>query len=255
MILRSPENGTRLLIPQPSHALLSGQMMAAWGAPGFTRPNPAPEVILAAGQHDIAWLFWETAPTLDPETGLPHAFTKLGAAVHAPMWARGVETARAAWGLWPALLISLHGTRIYTEYMNPECLPLNDQASIDRNATKEDALQADWIAKLGATSDQVEQNSALIAVVDALSLALCFAEPDKAGEAPMEDGSTRKMELVRQGTSRWSLDPWPFRDSPLTLCCEAIRLPAETRWTDEEAMRRDLRNAAWSTLSETLVPA
>jgi hypothetical protein len=89
MILRGPENGTRLLIPQPSHALLSGQMMAAWGAPGFARPDPASEVILAAGQHDIAWF-------LDQETGLPHAFTKLGAAVHAPMWARGVETARAA---------------------------------------------------------------------------------------------------------------------------------------------------------------
>jgi hypothetical protein len=255
MILRSPEEGTRLLIPQPSHALLSGQMMAGWGAPGFARPDPAAEVILAAGQHDIAWLSWETAPTLDPETGLPHAFTKRGAAVHAPMWARGVEIARAAWGLWPALLISLHGTRIYTQYMNPERLPPDDHAAIDRNAAKEDALQSDWIAKLGATPDQVERNSALVAVTDALSLALCFADPDKAGEAPMEDGSTRKMKLVRQGTSRWSLDPWPFRDGTLTVRCEAIRLPAETRWTDEEAMRRDLRNAAWITLAETLLPA
>jgi hypothetical protein len=255
MILRSPEEGTRLLIPQPSHALLSGQMMAAWGAPGFARPDPAAEVILAAGQHDIAWLSWETVPTLDPETGLPHAFTKLGAAVHAPMWARGVEMARAAWGLWPALLISLHGTRIYTQYMNPERLPPDDHAAIDRNAAKEDALQSDWIAKLGATPDQVERNSALVAVTDALSLALCFADPDKAGEAPMEDGSTREMKLVRQGTSRWSLDPWPFRDSILTVRCEAICLPAEICWTDEEAMRRDLRNAAWITLAESLLPA
>ncbi|MBB5696403.1 DUF3891 family protein [Muricoccus pecuniae] len=255
MILRRPEDGTRLLIPQPSHALLSGQMMAEWRAPGFARPDPAPEVILAAGQHDIAWLSWETAPTLDPATGLPHAFTSLGAAVHAPMWARGVEMARAAWGLWPALLISLHGTRIYTQYMNPECLPPDDHAAIDRNAAKEDALQADWIAKLGATPDQVKQNSALVAVTDALSLALCFADPDKAGEAPMQDGSTRKMKLVRLETSRWSLDPWPFRESTLTLRCEAIRLPAGMRWTDEEAMRRYLRDAAWSPLAETLVPA
>jgi hypothetical protein len=59
------------------------------------------------------------------------------------MWARGVEIARAAWGLWPALLISLHGTRVYTEYMNPERLPPDDHAAIDRNAAKEDALQAD----------------------------------------------------------------------------------------------------------------
>ncbi|MFC0388269.1 DUF3891 family protein [Muricoccus vinaceus] len=255
MILRSPEDGTRLLIPQPSHAFLSGQMMAAWGAPGFARPDPAPEVILAAGQHDIAWLSWETAPTLNPETGLPHGFTDLGAAVHAPMWARGVELARAAYGLWPALLISLHGTRVYTEYMDPESEPPADHAAIDRNTAKEDALQADWIARLGAAPDQVERNSALVAVTDALSLALCFADPSKAGEAPMEDGSTRKMTLVRQGTSRWSLDPWPFRDSTLALRCEAIRLPAGTRWTDEEAMRRDLRDATWSTLAETLVPA
>ena len=255
MILRSPEDGTRLLIPQPSHALLSGQMMAAWGAPGFAHPDPAAEVILAAGQHDIAWLSWEAAPTLDPETGLPHAFTGLGPAVHAPMWARGVEIARAAYGLWPALLISLHGTRIYTQYMNPDRLPAEDHAAIDRNNAKEEALQADWTAKLGAARDQVERNSALVAVTDALSLALCFADPDKAGEAPLEDGSTRKMKLVRQGPSRWSLDPWPFRDSTLTVRCEAIRLPAETRWTDEEAMRRDLRDATWSTLAETMVPA
>ena len=255
MILRSPEDGTRLLIPQPSHALLSGQMMAAWGAPGFARPDPAAEVILAAGQHDIAWLSWEAAPTLDPETGLPHAFTGLGPAVHAPMWARGVEIARAAYGLWPALLISLHGTRIYTQYMNPDRLPAEDHAAIDRNNAKEEALQADWIARLGATRDQVERNSALVAVTDALSLALCFADPDKAGEAPMEDGSTRKMTLVRQGPSRWSLNPWPFRDSALTVRCETIRLPAETRWTDEEAMRHDLRDATWSTLAETLAPA
>ena len=255
MILRKPEDGTRLLIPQPSHALLSGQMMAAWGAPGFALPEPAAEVILAAGQHDIAWLDWETAPSLDPETGLPHAFTKLGAAVHAPMWARGVEMARAAWGLWPALLISLHGTRIYTEYMDPESMPPADEAAVDRNAAKEDALQAAWIARLGAAPDLVARNSALVAVTDALSLALCFADPEMAGEAPMADGGTRPMKLVREAASRWSLDPWPFRDRSLSLRCEAIRLPAEARWTDEEAMRRDLREATWSTFSETLVPA
>ena len=254
MILRDPEEGTRLLIPQPTHALLSGQMMAAWGAPGFARPDPAPEVILAAGQHDVAWMNWETAPTLDPDTGLPHCFTALGPAVHAPMWAQGVEWARAAWGLWPALLISRHGTLIYTQYIDPATESPADKRAVARNTAKEDRLQADWAAILGATPEQMRRNTALVAVVDALSLALCFARPDMAGEAPMEDGSTRRMNLVRLDTSRWSLDPWPFRDATLTLRCEAIRLPAETRWTDEEAMRRDLRDASWSPMIETLVP-
>ena len=95
MILRPPEDGTRLLIPQPSHALLSGQMMAAWGAPGFARPDPAPEVILAAGQHDIAWLSWEAAPSPDLNTGQPQAFTSPSPVVHAPRLAWGVRTAPA----------------------------------------------------------------------------------------------------------------------------------------------------------------
>lgn len=255
MIIRRPEAGCRLLVPQPAHALLSGQMLAAWGAPGFALPDPAPAVILAAGQHDLAWLDWEAAPSLNPETGLPHSFTELGAAVHAPMWAQGVERARAAWGLWPALLISLHGTRIYTEYLQPERLAPADRAAINEHAARQAALQADWTAKLGAAPEQVARNSALVAVTDALSLALCFAAPDKAGEAPMEDGSRRPMRLARQEEARWSLDPWPFREERLVLRAEAIRLPEATRWTGEEAMRRDLRQARWSPLVETLVPA
>jgi hypothetical protein len=42
---------------------------------------------------------------------------------------------------------------------------------------------------------------------------------------------------VRQGMSGWSLDPWPFRISTLTVRCETIRLPVDTRWSDEEVMR------------------
>ena len=136
-------------------------------------------MILAAEQHDVTWLCWETAPTFDRETGLPHPFTKLGPAVHAPMWARGVEIARAAYGLWPALLISLHGTRVYTEYMDPESLSPEDHAAIDHNAAKEAAIQADWIAKLDATPDQIQRNSAPIAVTDALSFALCLFGPER----------------------------------------------------------------------------
>ncbi len=254
MILREPEDGFRLLIPQPSHALLSGQMMAAWGAPGVARPDPAPEVILAAEQHDVAWLDWETAPTMDPDTGLPHPFTSLGPEVHAPMWARGVEWTRAAWGLWPALLVSLHGSRVYTKYMDPAEQEPEARAAIARNQAQERKFQAAWTAALGATVEQVRRNSALVAATDALSLVLCFADTSWAGEVPMEDGSAQEMTLVRLGPSRWSLAPWPFREQELTLRCETIRLSADLRWTDEETMRQDLREMPWSTLITTLVP-
>jgi hypothetical protein len=255
MILREPEDGFRLLVPQPSHALLSGQIMAAWGAPGFARPDPATEVILAAEQHDVAWMAWEAAPTLDRATGLPHSFTAIGAALHAPRWARGVELARAAWGLWPALLVSRHGTLIYTRYANPQRDTQADKEAAARYLAEQTPMQQEWAAKLGASQEQVDRNAALVAVADAISLALCFARPEMAGEAPMEDGTSQKLRLTRLAKDRWSLDPWPFREASLTLRCEAIRLPAGTRWIEEEAMRHDLRGASRFMLAETLAPA
>jgi hypothetical protein len=255
MILRHAEDGTRLFIPQPAHALLSGQIMEAWGAPGFARPDPAPEVILAAAQHDIGWMPWESAPTLDAGTGLPHPFTAVGAARHAPMWAQGVELARAAWGLWPALLISRHGTLIYTRYANPERDSEADKEAAGRYLSEQGALQSAWAGKLGASAAQVDRNAALVAVADALSLALCFAHSGMAGEAPLEDGGMAKLTLASTGLDAWSLSPWPFRDSRLILRCEVMRLPSGTRWTDQEAMRRDLRDAPRIALAETLRPA
>ncbi|SHJ50742.1 Protein of unknown function [Roseomonas rosea] len=254
MILRDPEDGARLLIPQPAHALLSGQMLAAWGAPGFAGPEPAPEVILAASQHDIAWMPWEAAPTLDPETGLPHSFMALGAATHAPMWARGVELARAAWGHWPALLISRHGTLIYTRYANPDRETAADRTATEHYQAEQSTLQTAWAEALGADPALVESNSALIAATDALSLALCFGRPLFAPEAPTIDGGRARLELARSGEGPWSLSPWPFREDSLTLRCEAIRIPAAQRWTEEETMRHDLRNAPRTTLTETLHP-
>ncbi|WP_159350430.1 DUF3891 family protein [Roseomonas harenae] len=254
MILQDTEDGSRLFIPQPAHALLSGQIMEAWGAPGFAHPDPAPEVILAAAQHDIGWMPWESAPTLDVGTGLPHPFTAVGAARHAPMWAQGVELARAAWGLWPALLVSRHGTLIYTRYANPERDSEADKQAAGRYLSEQGALQSAWAERLGASPAQVDRNAALVAVADALSLALCFAHPGAAGEAPLEDGGMAKLTLARSGPGTWSLAPWPFRLPVLTLRCEVMRLPASTRWTEQEAMRRDLRDAPRIPLAVSLSP-
>ncbi|MBP0443730.1 DUF3891 family protein [Roseomonas sp. SSH11] len=255
MILREAEDGARLLIPQPAHALLSGQILAAWGGPGFAAPEPAAEVILAASQHDVAWMEWESAPSLDPRTGLPHAFTAIGPAIHAPMWARGVELARAAWGLWPALLISRHGTHIYTRYANPERESPEDRQARTRYLEEQSALQAAWAEALGADPALVNANAALVAVADALSLALCFNHEGAAGEAPTMDGTLASLKLTRGAPAHWLLTPWPFRVGELVLHCSAIRLPADARWTEQEAMRRALRDARRVTLTETLGPA
>ena len=111
MLFRS-QSSSVLAISQPTHAWISGQILRAWDE------NLRETLLLAAEQHDIGWLDWETEPTFNPSSGRPHLFRELGAATHAPMWTRGVQRAREAWGTHVALLISRHGGVIYRRFID-----------------------------------------------------------------------------------------------------------------------------------------
>ena len=75
-----------ICITQPNHAWLSGQLAQAWGNEDFGLLTPPKEVCLGAELHDIGWLHWEQAPTLNPKTGYPHNFTELSTQVHVDIW-------------------------------------------------------------------------------------------------------------------------------------------------------------------------
>ena len=60
MLFRTEPSGV-LAISQPTHAWISGQILRAWDE-ALGEP-----LLLAAEQHDIGWLDWETAPTFNPE--------------------------------------------------------------------------------------------------------------------------------------------------------------------------------------------
>src|ERR1700735_2156435 len=111
MLFRTEPAGV-LATSQPAHAWVSGQILRAWDE-ALSEP-----LLLAAEQHDIGWLDWETAPTFDAATGRPHLFRAVGASLHAPMWRRGVARAFDAWGAHVALLISRHGGLIYRRYVD-----------------------------------------------------------------------------------------------------------------------------------------
>ena len=59
MLFRTEPSGV-LAISQPTHAWISGQILRAWDE-ALSEP-----LLLAAEQHDIGWLDWETAPTFNP---------------------------------------------------------------------------------------------------------------------------------------------------------------------------------------------
>lgn len=233
MLFRAQRDGV-LAISQPAHAWVSGQLARAWS------DQLCEPLLLAAEQHDVGWIDWETAPSFDVDTGRPHLFRNVGASLHAPMWAKGVDRALGAWGTHAALLISRHGGVIYRRFSDRHRVSEPDavaaQHYLDTQAPKEEA----WAQALGFDTDRLSQESALIAFVDTLSLALCgeLLVPLEL-EAPRPGGGLQSLRLsARPGRSfDFLLSPWPFRGSSLVVEGQARALPQGGRFADEATMK------------------
>jgi hypothetical protein len=255
MLFRDLPDGSWLAVSQPMHALVSGQMLRAWGAKGFALPHPFEEVATAAAQHDVAWMGWESAPTLDPATGRPHQFRAVGARDHAPMWAEGVSRAIASWGPWVGLIVSRHGSRIYASYQDRHRVSDADAAAAETYQREQGALRQRLLALLGATEAELEAAAALVAVTDALSLAACggISTLGWSGMAPLAEGGEVPLQL-QEGDGVMTVDPWPFAQPEVRLSWTARRFAPGTRWTEAAAMRAALAEAPVLPVAARLVP-
>lgn len=244
-----PTGADRVLaISQPEHALVSGQILGAWGRTLDER------VVLAAGQHDVAWLDWEVAPTFDPETGRPREFRSIGVAEHAPMWECGVDRALAAWGRRVALLVSRHGSTIYRRFNDRHRSAagpglIADERAVADYLARHQRRQDAWTAELGLEQAEVAHDADLIAFADTLSLILCGALPVSA---PL-DIAYHPITLSVDADGSFGLDPWPFSASTLSFEIEARPLPEAGRFSDADTMRDWLAHAARTTLCRDLV--
>ncbi len=243
MLFREQPSGV-LAISQLTHAWIAGQILRAWDE-ALGEP-----LLLAGEQHDIAWIDWDTAPSFDSTSGRPHLFRDVGASVHAPMWAHGVERALAAWGAHVALLVSRHGGVIYRRYRDRHRLAAADAAAAEHYLASQAPIEANWARALGLDTAFLDKETARLALADTISLALCGELKTPLDlEAPGRDGSRVAMQLLeRPGHPfHFTLSPWPFRTHSLAVEGEARPLPAEGRLASEAAMR------AWLAAPERVV--
>ncbi len=249
MLVRDDASGP-LLIGQPSHAWVSGQLARAWGNARFGPVAPFEEVCLAAEQHDIGMAEWDLEPTYNPDTGLPHSFTEMPLDAHESLWTaaprRLLRQSRYA-----ALLTSMHGTRLYALRDLSRSTPA-DAELIRGYLTAQRRWQEELVASLGADANEVARNSQLLWTWDYMSLALCLGWPPcSVADVPT---ATEPVTLeLRPGATARSVvvDPWPFRDpGAVTVHCEGQRLtePADSA----AALTRALAAAPWETVSVEL---
>lgn len=255
-MLHREDPGGLIGIPQPSHAWLSGQLARAWGNAAFGAVEPQEAVCLAAEQHDVGWTAWEAAPTVNPATGRPYAFTEMPRAAHLAIWesaARRVLTQ----GRYAALLVSLHATGLYARH-DAAGDPPHEAAAIREFVARQAAFQAGLLEALRrdpvyapfAAPEAVARNRRLIAVWDGMSIALC-TRVDGAWSVPEVPtaGGTATLEVapVDDDPTRVAVEPWPFHEDAVTLVCEGRRL-AE-RFSDDASLRAALAEAPWATLT------
>jgi hypothetical protein len=233
MLFRSQPSGD-LAISQLTHAWISGQILRAW------EETLSETLLMAAEQHDIGWIDWETEPTFNPETGRPHLFREVGASLHAPMWVRGVERALSAWGIHVALLISRHGGVIYRRYTGRHRVGEADAAAAENYLNAQAPVETAWSRALGFKAAELDKETALIAFADTLSLALCGemkAPLDLQARGRGGEVSTLRLAERAERSFDFILSPWPFRVNELMVEGEARPLPAKGRFSDEDAMK------------------
>ena len=213
MLIR-PDGDSVLCIGQASHAWISGQMARQWAEPF----SPYEEVCLAAEQHDVGMAAWDRAPSLNRETGLPHAFTEMPFSVHSALWLEA-PSKLVTTSVYAAALVSLHGTRLY-ELREPT------PESGDHLRRQEEFRRG-----LGFAREDLEPGSTLVWIWDYLSLAVLL-------------GWEGEVEGLSVGDGR--VDPWPFREANVAFRCEGRRL--DGRFSDEGAMRAALEAAPVETI-------
>ncbi len=239
--------GGWLAIGQASHAWLCGQLALAWGTPELPAPASRDEFWLAAAQHDVGMAEWDRRPRL-AAGGRAMAFTGMPRPLHLELWERAPRLLETQ-SRYAALLVSLHGTTLYTDLIGPG----DDDPAVGRYVAGQRAYQAELRERLGADAAAVEADRRLLFCLDAISLALCCGWPARELPAVTGAGGTPvRIRFVPDGADGARLDPWPFGAGALSVAVEGRRMTGT--FADEPALHAALDAAPSVRLTWTLRP-
>jgi hypothetical protein len=254
-----------LVIGQPAHAWVSGQLARAWGNSTFPAPVPREPFCLAAEQHDVGWADADLAPVAGPD-GRPLSFMQQPRPAHVAIW-RGAARRLLAQSRYAALLVSLHGTSLY-ERVDPDAEPPGVAAEIRDYLEGERELQSRLATGLDPV--EVDRNRRRLLSLDRLSLMLCHGRattlegvPAKRGPATIRvepagaeppASSARDDHAVPPDapTARFVVAPWPFSAPAVFAGCEARLL--EGSFAEGADLTAALAAAPWVPLRWELSP-
>ncbi len=261
MLHRAAPDGI-FVISQPAHSWVSGRLARAWGNDLFGELQPREEIILAAALHDLGFLEWEQAPTLNIETGWPHTFMDLPTPLHLELWSKGIQE-MVHLNRYAALLVSFHYTGLTERHpAEPEAEVQLQQKFLADQRTFQTALLNDLRADPSyapfCEPALVEKNRRFIPIWDWMSLIMGMGKTEtiQIENVPTAHGST-PITLSPQANDRTTIQvsPWPFakvrEGKRLQVSFEARHLPH--KFQDQQMLRRDIETAPVQVITITLV--
>jgi hypothetical protein len=257
MLVRDAGDAWQIVL-QTDHADVSAQLAAAWGGPGFARPEPYDAIVRAARRHDDGWATWEQQPRLDAG-GAPQSFVTVAPSVHLAFYRAGVECVCDE-DPQAGLLVSMHMSGLYRERYGvmpsaPRQLDEDVHDLVDAFVQQEEDRQVALRRALDADEAWRWSGYALLQVFDVVSLycglaALDVGVPGACEGVPVADGGDPvRIAIEPLGPWRVRFDPYPFREdrTALTMRRRLVRKPTRP-WRDDDAFRADLAATPFETV-------
>ncbi|HEX4804382.1 MAG TPA: DUF3891 family protein [Conexibacter sp.] len=255
MLVRDAGDAWQIVL-QTDHADLSAQLAAAWGGPGFERPEPYAPLARAARRHDDGWAVWEQWPRLDGD-GAPMSFGAVAAPVHLAFYRACVE-AVADEDPAAGLLVSMHMSGLYRQRYGvmpvpPRALPEDVRDVVDAFVQQEEDRQVALRRMLGLEEAWRWTSYALLQVFDIVSLYCCLADVEAGAPGACEGVPTSvgrdpvRVTIESRGPWRVRFDPHPFAADEVRLALRR-RLVRKREWLDDDAFRANLAVAPFETV-------
>lgn len=256
-MIRRPYQDGYLLISQPAHAWLSGQLAQHWGNERISSPEPYQTIVLATTMHDNGWHEKEGIPILNAEMQ-PLDFLGPELDKVKGVYKRCV-TQMMQVDPYAAILVNRHIQTIYhsraVHKRDPieRLQPLLDDLKMQELSTIQN-LKTHPVYHNYLDADTLDHNYRILRTCDLLSLFVCGAFPARSvDEIPFTYGEPRgKVNCVMLDEHTLQVSPNLFNQAEITVYLQARVIPQRT-FSSEAEYQEVFENAEFITLKKTIV--
>jgi Protein of unknown function (DUF3891) len=234
------------IVMQTDHADLSGEFARRW-----TERTPRSDSLqVAAERHDDGWAVWEQAPMYDVQSGKPLNFLDVGVLAHLAFYRAGIA-AITEQDPYAGLLVSMHGAGIYQgRYgLQPELrltFAGEVREQVDAFVAEQESSFDARERELGVTTEERMDDYALLQVYDRMSLLFCMND---TLSPPAGEVMGYRFEPAGEGIV--TMSPFGFDGDEQQFSLLRRVVPRQA-WSDSEAFRRELFDAAPEETSITI---